>query len=116
MEVYDGLPSGSGTLLRSATFWSGSWGAFVGGSFTALDVTAGEDYFIGFRNVWRLLRNSATSGTSLSCYGDSISDGTYSSAISSSTDIHPVLQLEGVPEPATLLFLGLGGLVLRRKR
>jgi len=56
LEVYDELPSQGGTLLRSAAF-SPLANAFAGGSFGSLAVTAGEDYFIGFRNVLNLGSN-----------------------------------------------------------
>ena len=56
VEVYDELPSQGGTLLRSATF-SPLANTLAGGSFAPLELSAGEDYFIGFRNVLGLNAN-----------------------------------------------------------
>ena len=50
VEVYDKAPTTGGTLLRSASF-TATANAFSGGIFAALNLLAGEDYFIGFRNV-----------------------------------------------------------------
>ncbi|MHC4260440.1 MAG: hypothetical protein ACYSTF_08550, partial [Planctomycetota bacterium] len=65
VEVYNELPSQGGTLLRSAAF-SPLADAFAGGSFGSLAVTAGEDYFIGFRNVNNLGSNFTTDPGSVS--------------------------------------------------
>jgi hypothetical protein len=54
LEVYDEHPfHGGGTLLRSVNF-SVAEMAFSGGSFAALSLQSGEDYYIGFRNVTNL--------------------------------------------------------------
>ena len=50
VEVYDASPSNGGTLLRSGNFTPLS-NNFSGGTFAPLSLTAGDDYFIGFRNV-----------------------------------------------------------------
>ncbi|UCC21801.1 MAG: PEP-CTERM sorting domain-containing protein [Planctomycetota bacterium] len=115
VEVYYGLP-GAGTLLRSANFYFSGWpGFFIGGSFEPLQIVAGEDYFIGFRNISYMWLNSAWSGTMLSAYGDNINDGTYSNIITGDNHIHPILQFHGVPEPSTLLLLSFSVILLRKK-
>ena len=50
VEVYDKAPTTGGTLLHSASF-TATANAFSCGTFAALNLLAGEDYFIGFRNV-----------------------------------------------------------------
>jgi hypothetical protein len=114
LEVYHGLP-GVGTLLRSANFNSGLPGVFIGGAFEALEIVAGEDYFVGFRNISGLPLNSAWSGIALSAYGDNINDGTYSNIITGDNHIHPILQFHGIPEPSSLLLLSFGVILLRKK-
>jgi hypothetical protein len=120
-EIYDELPIDGGTLLRSVSFPIGqSWPP--GGAFTPLDVSAGEDYFVGFRHFIPGLDptfvrcNFADSGVSLPAYYGADNSGTYSIATSDNDFIHPILMFEGVPEPATILLLAFGGLMLRRKR
>jgi hypothetical protein len=63
--VYDEPPSQGGTLLRSADFAPLSY-AFSGGSFEPLQVSAGEDFFIGFRNVAQLGSNFTVAPNSVS--------------------------------------------------
>ena len=121
VEVYDGPPVNGGVRLRSSTLDVYPLGEFIGVSFEPLDVIAGEDYFIGFRNICEHTLNSSTSGVALSCYGEIsgtplVSNGTYPDAINHNAAIHPVLQFEGVPEPATLFLFGLGAIALRKRR
>jgi hypothetical protein len=97
LEVYDELPSQGGTLLRSAAF-SPLADAFAGGSFGSLAVTAGEDYFIGFRNVNNLGSNFTTDPYSASVshlfYG--IQDaGIYGSENAFLDYTQAILQFEG---------------------
>jgi len=123
IEVYDGVPINGGVLLRSVTIFV-EWGGFLrGGSFAPLEISAGSDYFIGFRGEpfgpvppYEILCNFADSGVSLPCYYGTNNDGTYPNTTDSDYRIHPILMFEGVPEPATVFLLSLGGLALLRKR
>jgi hypothetical protein len=120
-EIYDELPIDGDTLLRSVSFPVG-WSWPSGKAFTPLDISAGEDYFVGFRSFIiplidnMALCNFADSGVSLPAYYGPDNSGTYSTATSDNHHIHPILLFEGTPEPATILLFGLGGLMLRRKR
>lgn len=119
-EIYDDVPIDGGALLRSVTFPIRTWPA--GGAFTPLDISAGNDYFVGFRHFHPffdndvVLCNFADSGVSLPAYYGPDNSGTYSIATDNSNFMHPILLFEGTPEPATILLLALGGLMLRRKK
>lgn len=120
LEIYDGLPINSGVLLRSATFVAEN-GMPGGESFTPLEISAGSEYFVGFRSfpagggIW-VICNYAFDGVSLPSYYGTDNTGQYLNFTTSSYLVHPILMFEGVPEPATLLLLGLGGLLLHRRR
>jgi hypothetical protein len=119
-EIYDDVPINGGVLLRSVTFLVKSWPA--GGAFSPLDISAGDDYFVGFRYFHPFYDNNVAlcnftgSGVSLPAYYGTYNSGTYSTATNNNNYIHPILLFEGTPEPATLLLLAFGGLMLRRKR
>jgi len=123
LEIYDGLPINGGALLRSVTFGVVR-GLPGGGSFTPLEISGGSDYFVGFRGVepigptppYTIPCNFAVSGVPLPCYYGTDNSGTYSIASDDYHLIHPILLFEGVPEPATLLLLGLGAIALRKRR
>ncbi len=76
LEVYDGLPVEDANLLRSAQFHPAdrSW---AGGHFDPLVLTAGEHYFIGFRNVKDLWASHSYDGVPLPIYYGYDNDGTY---------------------------------------
>ncbi|MHC4153938.1 MAG: DNRLRE domain-containing protein [Planctomycetota bacterium] len=108
VEVYDELPSQGGTLLRSATF-SPLANAFAGGSFEPLEVTAGEDYFIGIRNVLGLSANFTPEPDSVSVsplYYSATDSGSYEDITFYYIFTQAILQFEGfegqVPDPCGL--------------
>jgi len=79
VELFDKHPGQGGTLLRSAGFTS-LQNQFSGAIFALLPMQAGEDYFIGFRNL-RLLGCNVTSesgATSLGTAYFSWGNGSYS--------------------------------------
>ncbi|MHC4647979.1 MAG: hypothetical protein ACYTBJ_21170 [Planctomycetota bacterium] len=108
VEVYDELPSLGGTLLRSAAFLPVA-NVFAGGSFVPLEVNAGEDYFIGFRNVYGLNRNYTPEAGSVSVsslYYSWTDNGTYGFENPFVPFTQAILQFEGfeeqVPDPCEL--------------
>lgn len=51
LSVYDAPPASGGNLLRTGTFSAGQAGGNLGIMFAPLQLTAGEDYFVGLQNV-----------------------------------------------------------------
>ncbi|MHC4623242.1 MAG: peptidoglycan DD-metalloendopeptidase family protein [Planctomycetota bacterium] len=108
VEVYDEPASQGGTLLRSATF-SPLANAFAGGSFEPLEVSTGEDYFIGFRNVLGLNANFTPEPDSVSVsplYYSATDSGSYEEITFYYIFTQAILQFEGfegqVPDPCGL--------------
>jgi hypothetical protein len=124
VEVYDEAPTTGGTLLRSASFTSLA-NAFSGGTFAALNLLAGEDYFIGFRNVDGLGVNFTQDAGSTALaplrYGFG-NNGSYPSSYDFEPHTQAILQFVGetptaVPTPALLPgLIGLGLGVLRKRK
>ena len=126
VALYSAEPSFGGALLRSATFTPAS-GTFSGASFAALHLAAGQNYFVGFRNVGDLGVNvtSDSSAAALSVlHYDFYGNGNYDSSESGDFTNNPILRFDAapVPEAPTTVSLGLllalGGLVIvvRRRR
>lgn len=125
LEIYDDAPLNGGNLLRSTTFDS-LQGVFVGGTFAPLALQAGEDYFVGFRNVLSLGVNvtDEDGAEQLPAFFGDVGFPDYGLPISSGLLLQPILRFEGpetdpIPEPSTVGLLGLGTLALfavRRRR
>ena len=121
VEVWDEHPEDGGAVLRSAGFTAAT--DFAGGSFAALTLTAGEDYFVGFRDVRNLgvnITEDAGATVMDPFRWGGTSAGAYPETESGHNTGKPILRFlapEPIPEPAGL---GLIGLILlatgRRKR
>jgi hypothetical protein len=123
LEIFLGVPSSGGTLLRSSNFIPLS-GAYAGGSFVPLAFTAGEKYFIGFRNIAGLGANTTTADQGPQSLGAPYYDfdgtgsyGTHFAFTTGDTD-RPILLLNGnavesgVPETATWALVGVPLMIL----
>jgi hypothetical protein len=122
LEVYDQLPEMGGTLLRSTSF-TALLNTFSGGRFSPLNLIAGEDYFIGFRNVAGLGVNETDDADAMSLdllrFGFD-NDGSYS-LIDSGINSQPILEFAETPDAIPTPFLlpgllGLGVKVWRKRR
>jgi hypothetical protein len=113
LEIYSGAPPQGGILLRSVNFMPAA-GLFAGASFDPLPVNAGQQFFIGFRNVAGLGVNTTTADQGLQSLGPDYYDldgsGSYALHFPFTTgDIdRPILLLNGtaVPEPSTYMLVG----------
>ncbi len=120
LEIYDELPSAGGTLLRSGTF-SPVANQFAGAFFAELALEAGEDYFIGFRNLAGLGSNTTKEegAVELPAFFSFKDDGSYDTVDDFVFAPRVILQFfaEGeVPEPGTLALFGIGlALMMRRQ-
>lgn len=106
VELWSDRQAVGGSLLRSATFASNSAiDQFGGGLFDALWLEAGTTYFIGFRNVAGLGRNStedlgsASTGYLYHSSGDPAL-GNYASLQNVTMVYNPSFQLDGYVDPA----------------
>lgn len=113
VEIYNGAPS-AGTLLRSANF-TALINQFSGGTFASLNLTAGQNYFIGFRNVSSLGVNftNESGATALSSlrYGFA-NNGSYPDSFNFIPNTQAILQFtqNSTPIPTPALLPGLAGL------
>lgn len=112
--IYSGLPDAGGVLLTLSPFGTLP-GAFSGGLFPAISLTAGDTYFIAFEGVAGLGVNytedpgAESLGTLYSDFGGDSFDQAESGAITT----QPILEFVGqaavaTPEPSSLFLLGVG--------
>jgi PEP-CTERM motif len=108
--------------IRSGTF-SPVADQFAGAFFAELALTAGEDYFIGFRNLAGLGSNTTKEdgAIELLAFFSFKDDGSYDSIDDFIFAPRVILQFfadnHDVPEPRTLALFGAGiGLALMRRR
>lgn len=119
LEIYDAPPVEGGELLRSEEFVPISE-MFSGTEIEPVLIEKGESFFLGFRDVSKLGRNWTIYGNDfdyLPAYSgyELPSTGTYDHKVA---DGMPILLIYGyyVPEPCSLLLLGAGVILLRRRR
>ena len=121
LEIYDELPGEGGTLLRSGTF-SAVANQFAGAFFAELALEAGEDYFIGFRNLAGLGANTTkeAGAVELPAFFSFKDDGSYNSVDDSEFAERVILQFFAdqvqIPAPATLALFGIGLALITRRR
>ena len=118
LEVYDAAPIAGGALLRSTQFAAHA-GVFVGGTFAPLSLVAGQDYFVGFRNVLFLGVNETadSAAVTLPFYSSILNNGTYDSTIEGCACSAPILQFLAndtvtVSEPGTVTLIGVSVVML----
>ena len=137
LSVYDDVPDNGGILLRSGMFSAGAAGGNLGVTFAALQVEAGEDYFIAFSGVQGLGLNLVDFAVSLpppdhdpnpavDFLSGWYTGNNFETFIPHTFDVPagfaaPILRFHGViPEPATtllsLLSLTVVGVARRRRR
>ena len=107
LEIYDEHPGlNGGVLLRSVDFTPLS-NAFSGAQFASLPLAAGEDYFIGFRNVQALGNNFSGSfpNQMLTAWVDRNLNGSYTESAPQLEFSSPILKLytesASVPTPSS---------------
>ena len=120
VEVWDEHPEDGGVVLRTDSFTAST--DFAGISFAGLTLTAGEDFFVGFRGVKYLGVNitedaGATVMDPFRCGETSV--GAYPDEEVGYNSGKPILRFlapEPIPEPAGLGLIGAALLALRRRR
>lgn len=133
LTIYDEV---GGSVLRTGTFSAGAAGGQLGLTFSALPVTAGEDYFVTFTDIQGLGLNivdfAYASGPDSTYFtpddpGDvDFTSGWYTGAnfssfnsVASSPGFSaPILRFTGVPEPTTVLLTAVAAscMAIRRRR
>ena len=136
IEVWSKTPATGGSLLRSTSFQSNTaLGQFGGGGFAQILLQSGIQYFIGFRNIQGLGRNTTRDlgawslGPSYYSLGPVFTNDQYEIQTPDRgiENDHPSLELIGtdvstVPEPMTMTLMATGlavmggATVLRRRK
>lgn len=121
LEIFDEV---GGNVLRSADFMALE-NTYSGALFADLTLVAGEDYFIGFRNIMNLQANFNVDGiapTELTAFYNFAGAPDYGSQVNSGPIAQALLQFEGqrvpVPEPSSLILLlaGILGFAASRRK
>ncbi len=119
LEVYAGIPVKGGTLLRSADYVPATQ-QFTQAAIAPLQLMAGTDYFIGYRNTAGLHVNVAIEmeAENLPVYFSFSNTGSYDLGPKGEVFTgQPILQFLGVPEPTSPLWLaGLGVVAVAGRR
>jgi hypothetical protein len=104
-----------GNILGEITFQLSGGSGFQGSEFISpIPLEGGRDYWVGFYSQYETGSHFASEGDVITEYAAWNIDGNWN--VGPIAWLRPMIKFYGVPEPATLLLFGLGGLSLLRKR